>query len=189
MGSSEPRPLRIYLGAVALSGGVSLAISAAGAARTPHPAAWLALAALGVLTGGFKANVAMTAAQIAIDDTFFMAIAVLFGPGPATIAVASSAFVLPVRRRRPLRQIIFNTSALAGSMWTAASTFFALAGVEPLALSSTPAASIILPMIALCAVYFAFNSGLMAIVIGLDTGQSPVDVWRRHFQWLSISYF
>jgi len=189
MGSSAPRPLRIYLGAVALFGGITLAAAAFGAARTPHAAAWVALAALGVLTGGFKANVAMTAAQIAIDDTFFMAIAVLFGPGPATLAVAASGFVLPVRRRRPLRQIIFNTSALAVSMSAAAWTFFALARVEPLALTATPAASIVMPMVALCVVYFAFNSGLMAIVIGLDTGQSPVHVWRRHFQWLSISYF
>ena len=189
MGSSAPRRLRIYLGAVALFGGIALASASAGAARTPHPAAWLALAALGVLTGGFKANVAMTAAQIAIDDTFFMAIAVLFGPGPATLAVAASGFVLPVRRRRPIRQIVFNTSALAVSMSAAAWTFFALARVEPLAVNATPAVSIVMPMVALCVVYFAFNSGLMAVVIGLDTGQSPVEVWRRHFQWLSISYF
>src|SRR5437879_4421883 len=27
------------------------------------------------------------------------------------------------------------------------------------------------------------------IAVGLDTGQPAFDIWRRHFQWLSINYF
>ena len=38
------------------------------------------------------------------------------------------------------------------------------------------------------AVYFALNSGLTAIAVGLDTRQSPIQIWRRHFQGLSINY-
>jgi putative nucleotidyltransferase with HDIG domain len=190
--STDRRPsllLRPYLVAIGTAGVCVLVDAAVTSWSSPYPWAWLALATLAVLTGSFKLNFAANSADIAIDDTFFMAIAVLFGPGPSTLAVAASGFVLPARRRRPLRQIVFNTSALAVSMWGASRTFFVLAGVEPLATGHAPIASLVGPMVALCAVYFALNSGLTAIVIGLDSRQSPLVIWRNHFQWLSISYF
>src|SRR5205807_10637264 len=130
--------LRPYLIAVAIAGGCTLVAGAIGAVRTPHPIAWLALAAIAVATGSFKANVAATSAQIAIDDTFYIAIAILFGPGPATIPIALSAFILPVRRRRPLRMIVFNTASLALLVWVGARFFVLAVGVESLASSHVP---------------------------------------------------
>src|ERR1043166_6004677 len=109
----RPSPLlRPYLLAVATAGACVLVDAAIGAAFTPYTVAWLALGAIAVATGSFKLNFAGNAADIAIDDTFFMAVAVLFGPGPATLAVAASGFALPVRRRRPMRQIVFNTAGV-----------------------------------------------------------------------------
>ncbi|HEY6214193.1 MAG TPA: hypothetical protein VIW45_17985, partial [Vicinamibacterales bacterium] len=124
--------LRPYLIAVATAGVCVLIDGAIAAARTPYFFAWLALAAMAVATGSFRLNFAGTVADFAIDDTFFMAIAMLFGPGPATLAAAACGFVLPVRRRRAPRQIIFNTASLALSMWTASRAFFLIARVEPL---------------------------------------------------------
>jgi hypothetical protein len=37
-------------------------------------------------------------------------------------------------------------------------------------------------------VSFAVNSGLTAIVVGLDSWQSPIGIWRRHFRWLWVGY-
>ena len=37
-------------------------------------------------------------------------------------------------------------------------------------------------------IYFALNSGLIATAVGLESRQSPMDIWRRHFQWLGIGY-
>ena len=37
-------------------------------------------------------------------------------------------------------------------------------------------------------IYFALNSGLIATAVGLESGQSPLDIWRRHFQWLGLGY-
>src|SRR5207237_4489135 len=111
--------------------------------------AWLALAAIAVCTGSFNLNFAANGAQIAIDDMCYMAIAMLFGPGPATLAIAVGAFALPVRRRRPIRQIVFNTASLAVSMWAAAHVFFLISRVEPLAVGHTPMATLVLPLLAL----------------------------------------
>jgi hypothetical protein len=37
-------------------------------------------------------------------------------------------------------------------------------------------------------IYFVMNSGLTAIAVGLEAGQSPIAIWRQHFQWLSLGY-
>src|SRR5581483_3629961 len=178
-----------YVRTVAVLGGAVLAYAIVLSLRTPHAGAWLALSAAAIATGSFKLNFASIAADIAIDDTFFIAIALLFGPGPATLATAAGGFVLPVRRRRPLRQIAFNTASLAVAMWAASETFFLVARVQPLVISGAPIASLVLPLLLLTAVYFGLNSGLTAVAIGFDTRQSPLAVWQQHFRWVSVGYF
>ncbi|HXD75931.1 MAG TPA: HD domain-containing phosphohydrolase, partial [Vicinamibacterales bacterium] len=37
--------------------------------------------------------------------------------------------------------------------------------------------------------YFAFNCGLVAIAVALESRQSLLYVWRKHFLWLGIGYF
>jgi putative nucleotidyltransferase with HDIG domain len=180
--------LRVYLRAVVLAGAVVLVDAAFHAVRTPHPLGWLALAGLAMLTGSFRLNFASVSADIAIDDTFFITTALLFGPGPATLSIAAGVFFFSVRRRKPARQIAFNTAALAVSMWAGSHAFFLAAGVAPLSLSKPSLGPLILPLLAMTAVYFALNSGLTAIAVGLDARQSPIQIWRRNFQWLSISY-
>jgi putative nucleotidyltransferase with HDIG domain len=93
-----------------------------------------------------------------------------------------------IRRQWPARQILFNAAALAISMWVAGRTFFALAGVTPLAIGHAPVAHLVGPVVALTIVYFALNSGMTAVAIGLDSGQRPIEVWNRHFQWLWVGY-
>jgi len=47
---------------------------------------------------------------------------------------------------------------------------------------------LVAPLVAYVVVYFVLNSGFTAIAIGLDTRQSPSEVWRRNFRWLWIGY-
>jgi putative nucleotidyltransferase with HDIG domain len=180
--------LRVYLRAVVLVGAVVLVDAAFHAVRTPHPIGWLVLAGLAMLTGSFRLNFASVSADIAIDDTFFITTALLFGPGPATLSIAAGVFFFSVRRRKPVRQIAFNTAALAVSMWVGSHAFFLAAGVAPLSQAKPSLGALVLPLLAMTAVYFALNSGLTAIAVGLDARQSPIQIWRRNFQWLSISY-
>jgi putative nucleotidyltransferase with HDIG domain len=187
--SSSPRALRAYLTVVVTTGALVIVVSAVTAARTPHPLGWLALAALAMLTGSFRLNFASVSANIAIDDTFLFTAALLFGPGPAALAIAAGGFIPSWRRRKPARQIAFNTAAPAISMWVATQTFFLIARIPPLAQTMPPIASLVMPLLAFTVVHFALNSGLIAIAVGLDTRQSPVQIWRGHFQWLSIGYF
>ncbi|HEY3042871.1 MAG TPA: HD domain-containing phosphohydrolase [Vicinamibacterales bacterium] len=186
--TGSPRALVLYLRVVLAAGALAVFASTLTAVGTPHPLWWLGLAGLAIVTGSFRVNFASISADIAIDDTFFITTAILFGPGPGTLAIAASGLILSTRRRKPIRQIAFNAASLAVSMWIAAHAFFAIAGVPPLIEAIPHLSGLVVPLLALTIVYFLLNSGLTAVAVGLDTGQSPFQIWRDHFQWVSISY-
>jgi putative nucleotidyltransferase with HDIG domain len=180
--------IRLYLQVVVGVGSLVLVQAVFGAARTPQPVAWLSLVALALLSGWFRLSVKSVSATVGIDDTFCIAAALLFGPSVATLAVAAHSVVYTLRRRRPLAQVAFNAASLALSMWCSASTFFALARVGPLAFAHAAITPLVAPLLALTAVYFVLNSGLTATAVGLDSGQSPVAIWKQNFRWLWVGY-
>ncbi len=182
------RVLRLYLQVVIAAGSVVLGQSVWGAAHTPHPAAWLTLAGLALVCGWFRLSFKSVSATIGIDDTFCIATALLFGPAPATLAIAAHSLLYSIRRRRPLRQMAFNVAALALAMSGSANTFFRLAGVGPLAIANAPITPLVGPLLALTIVYFVLNSGLTAVAVGLDSRQSPVQIWKQNFRWLWVGY-
>ena len=182
------RLLRAYLSTVAAAGAVVLVYSLVAAVRSPLPLAWLALGGLALVLGCFRLRFSSVSANISIDDTFLISTALLFGPAPATLSIGFGALLLCWRRKRPLRQLTFNTASLALSMWASASTFFALSGVEPLAIGQAPITPLVAPLLALTLVYFVLNSGLTAVAIALDSRQSPVEVWKKNFRWLWLGY-
>jgi putative nucleotidyltransferase with HDIG domain len=186
--TTESRALRAYLLIVVSAGALALAQSATGVGGTPNPLACLGLVGLVLLAGWFRLTFMGGSATVGIDDTFLIGIALLFGTAPATLAIAGTALVFSLRRRKPFKQLAFNVAALSIAMWVAVRTFFALARVEPLARTHAPIAPLVLPLFAMAVVFFAINSGLTAVVVGLDSRQSPIGIWRRNFGWLWVGY-
>lgn len=185
---SRSAGLQVYLWAVAAAGAAVLVASVLRLPQSPRPALWSVFAALAIAAGVFTLKIAPVSATVSVSDTFFIASAVLFGPAPATIAVAIASCVVSVGRRHHWQRVAFNTSAPALSMWAGGSAYFAITGLPPLAGAPQPIASVPLPLVCLTAVYFALNSGLTAAAIGLDVGEPPHRIWRQHFLWLSINY-
>ncbi len=181
------RALRLYVAVVLVAGACVIADAAIAAFYTPRPLQWVGLSVLALAAGFFRVRVSSVSADIAVDDAFFIATALLFGPGPATLAIALSAVV--ARYRRQLRQLLFNAATFAVSMWTAAHVFFLLAGVRPLAIGHTAVAPLVLPLMTMAAVFFAANSTLIAVAVGLDARRSPLEIWRHHFGWIAVGYF
>jgi putative nucleotidyltransferase with HDIG domain len=169
--------------------GVAVLVHAAvTSVRTPEPLGWLTLAALAMVAGTFRLNFASVSANISIADTFFITIALLFGPGPAALSIAAGGCFSTWRRRAPWRQIAFNTAAPAISLWLATLVFYRIARIAPLASADVPLDHIIFPLLWATAVYFVLNSGMVAAAVGFDTRQSPVAIWMQHFSWLGLSY-
>jgi len=170
-------------------GGTVVLYSLASLPHMPHPLEWFLFAALAMLTATFTIKFSAVDASIAVDDTFVIVSAMLFGPGPAAVALAANSAALSWRRGDNWRRWAFNAVEPAVSLWAGAEIFFFLGRVPPLSISDAPMGPLIGPLLCLVALYFVLNSGLTAIAVGLDTRQSPFVIWRKHFLWLSLSYF
>jgi putative nucleotidyltransferase with HDIG domain len=185
---ASSRALRLYVAVVIVVGGVALAKSIGALVAAPPQWQWILFAACGILTGSFTINIVSVSASISVADTFFIAAAMLFGPGAAAVAMAADTGILSFRKGHRWDRIAFNTAGPALSIWIAGRVFFLLAGVEPLSRSGAPPATVIGPLFCLAVVYFLLNSGLTAVAIGLDARRAPLTIWRQHFFWLSIGY-
>ncbi len=152
-----------------------------------HSYEWLLFAALGMLAGSLTIRVASVEASISVADTFFIAAAMLFGPAPATAAIALDSLVLSARKKHGAVRIGFNVAASSLSLWIAAHAFFAIARTGPLA-STGVAMAPVGALIALTIIYFVLNSSLIAVAVALESSQNPFVVWREHFLWLGIGY-
>ena len=184
------KSLRVWIQLVATLGVLVILQSLVSLQTTPHRYEWLFFAALAVLTGSFSMKIGSVSASVTIADTFFITTALMFGPAPATLAIAVGTFVASWRRGHDRERVAFNTATTSLSIWAGSHVFFLFAGVPPLAnASQVPAGQVIGPLLALTAVYFLTNSGLIAVAIGFDARRSPIAVWREHFLWLSTSYF
>jgi putative nucleotidyltransferase with HDIG domain len=86
-----------------------------------------------------------------------------------------------VRRRAGIgvRRLLFNATAPSLSLWAGAQVFQFMGGHAYGTGASSETTTVILPLVALTAVYFGLNSGLIAQAISLDTGAPFVTVWRR----------
>jgi len=181
--------LRVYLAGVLTFGAIVLALSVRDAVGTAS-LGWLVFAALAIVTSSFKLDFASVSATISVSDTFFITTALLFGPGPAALAIALDSLVFSCRKGDSWVRMGFNVAAPAISLWAGAQVCFALAGVGPLEIGSTHTAvgALAVPLIALTLVYFLLNSGMTAMAVALDSRQAPFLVWTRHFMWVSVGY-
>src|SRR6185436_9789114 len=128
--------------------------------------------------------------SISVADTFFVTCGLLYGPSAAAVAIAVDSLVLSlIRRRHGLERGLFNTLGATLSMFVAAKAFFALAGVKPLADSHAPITALIFPLLLLALLYFTLNTGIVAVAVALESRQSLLQVWKKHFLWLGTGYF
>ncbi len=186
----SPAALRLYVQIMVVIGGLMVVHSIASLPSAPHPLEWTAFAFLALVTGSFTIRVASIEATMSASDTFAIASALLFGPAPATVALAVLSSVMSWRRGHGWTRLSFNAVAPALSLWVAAQVFFLIARVAPLSESQPSAAALIVPLFCFTVVFFGLNTGLTAIAIGLESKRSPATVWRQHFLllWLSLSY-
>lgn len=180
--------LALYTSSVIAVGGLVVLASIAGLAEAPHLVEWFFFALFAILTGMIR--IASIEASISVSDTFFITSAMLFGPAPATVALALDGFVFSWRRRHSWQRVAFNAVAPALAMWAAAHAFFALSDVRPLsvAIEHVVVGGLLLPLLCLTVIYFLLNSGLTAVAVGLESGRSAFQVWRSHFLGLALAY-
>ena len=153
---------------------------------------WLVLAALTLLSGSFTIKVPKLPARLSVSETFVFASVLLFGTCAGTLTVALDILVASLRfkhrSREPIR-VVFNVCAAAVSIWAAGHIFYGLSGISPLSEAMVRLPEFFLPLIALAASYFIFNSVFVALALALERTANAFAIWKNNFLWLSVNYF
>jgi putative nucleotidyltransferase with HDIG domain len=181
--------IRWYVAVICLLGGAAITASLVRLPSSPHPFEWTLFAAMSLLAGRLLIKFPGVDAHISMSDTFFITSSVLFGPAPATVAMAADSLVIAWRRGWRTRQILFNGASCPLSLWIGAEVFFGMTGTGPLYTAAISADTVVIPLACFATVYFVLNSGLTAIAVAIEKRISPLAVWRGHGLVIAINYF
>lgn len=106
---------------------------------------------------------------------------ITLGLWPAMIVAVVSGATSAGVTRDPLK-VVFNISNALVSTFVAGLVFFALTPGE------TGLATQIVPAFVATAVDFFINTGTLAAIVALSTGDRPLAVWRQNYQWAFPGY-
>jgi putative nucleotidyltransferase with HDIG domain len=182
-------PIRLYVGVVCAIGAIVVVRSALQLPASPHAAEWATFAALAFIAGRFVLKFPGIDAHISVSDTFFITSCVLFGPAPATVAMALDSIVIGLRRGWRPRQVLFNGASSPLSLWIGAEVFFRVMGGGPLYGAPIAADSVVFPLACFATVYFLLNSGLTAFAVAIEKQISAATVWQKHLTVITVNYF
>jgi len=182
-------PLNVYVGAIVVAGAAVLGWSAIRLPATPYATEWGVLAALALCASRFPLRVPGRNMHYSISDTFFIASAILFGPGPATLTIAIDSILLThAFKTFSLRRLLFNLGAPALALWSGAQVFRLLFGPQPLFRMPVALDTLVVPIACFATVYYVLNAGLISLAIALEKRVSLVAVWRSNFATMAVNY-
>jgi diguanylate cyclase (GGDEF)-like protein/putative nucleotidyltransferase with HDIG domain len=183
--------VRAYVSAVVIVGLGTIAYCIHALSVNPIGTQWFTLAALTLLTGSFTVKVPSINAHISVSETFVFASVLLFGPAAGAMTVLLECLVINfwIKHGRPVHRILFNITAPAIAIWISGSVFFLISDIELYSIKETPLHTLFLPLVVFTTLYFLLNSSLVAIALGLETQESPFQIWWKNFTWLSVNYF
>ena len=196
--SQLSRTGRIYVRAVSILGFLAAGEALFQLLGSPLRPQWILLALLTLISGSASVKLPWAHVSISISEAFVFTAVLLYGPAAGTLTVVLDCLVISfwISKRRPeFERALFNIAAPALSVWCSAHLFFYIAGIPPLgnrapSLDPTGELGAILPSLVLFAVvYFGLNSWLVAFVIAIEKRETPWQVWRLNFVWLSLNYF
>jgi putative nucleotidyltransferase with HDIG domain len=186
---------RLYVWSVILLGALAVTHAGLEVVREFPGVPWLVVAGLTLISGIATIRLPNVQAEISISETFLFSAVLIFGPSAGVITVLLDAAIINLKmasRGLGLERGLFNLAAPSLALWLGANCI-QLAGLPPAASlpkgESLALPRLIGPLVAFTLVYFAFNSGLVAVAIGLAKRVSPYRVWRKHFAWLALNYF
>ena len=157
---------------------------------------WLVLAGLTIVSGAATVRLPNVKAAISISETFVFSAVLIFGPGAGVLTVLLDAAIIHVKmatkgKAPRFDRTLFNLAAPSLAVWLGGNVM-TFAGVPPVQhWDGAPIGlqQLVPPLVGFAAVYFAFNSGLVATAIGIAQRVSPYKIWHDHFAWLSLNYF
>ena len=127
--------------------------------RPPSPA-WLALAALTVLTGSFTVKIPGLVARLSVSEPFVFAATLWFGPSVGAVTAALDALIMSLWLLPTLKtfyRVAFNVSVLVISIWVASQGFFYLAQIDPRAPVYNSLEQFVLPAVSIHSLFISLE--------------------------------
>ena len=193
--SKLPRSAQLFLALVILLGGVAAAF----ATIAPVPkadAAWWELGLYLVLAAGASSKKIRLMRHHSAEDHVSLSLGYVltctallrFGPAAAVLVSAFGSLsqsLFPISKRQPAHQLLFNVCTAVVETWAAGLVFLWL-NQHTLTLRNPGT----YPAVAgFSLTYFLLNTGGVAVIVALCTGQRPLTLWRETFFWTAPSYF
>ncbi len=143
---------------------------------------WAGLAVLiGIAAAGERLAIQFQSgrAGLSVASIPIVAMVPLFGPSVATAATAFSELAghFLLRRNRLLIKQVFNTAQFTIAIGLGSIVYNVFGG--PVSSASFDLVTTLIPMGGLILAYFLTNTGLVSVVIALDTGRGVRDIWRK----------
>jgi putative nucleotidyltransferase with HDIG domain len=186
--AAPTRALPHFVAFVIVAGLVAILQSLLTLPTVPRAPEWLLLGVLAVACGSFTVRVPGVPVHASMSDTFLFTSVMLFGPAPATVAIAVDGLLCSWRRGHPADRVLFNAANPALGLFVGGHAFMFLVERGPSGLPLTTVEAVALPLAVMAGLHFLVNSAFTAIAAGLERGLSPFGVWHRHFAVFSLSH-
>lgn len=192
--SSYPWKAIVYVLIVIGAGLAASVASIRSVFLTPPPGNdWYYLTFLTLFSGFLSVRFQSIGARFSVSETFVFSGTLIYGQAVGTVLVLLDALVLSgkiwyTKRRLDVVQTPFNLAAPPLSVWLAASVLQSIAGPAPLTLESSVWV-FVYGLGVFTVLYFALNSGLVALAIALTRSSTPIDVLKDLGQtWWGIKH-
>jgi len=158
---------------------------------------WLFLVALTFVASSFSLEIPLVKGKpqtlaISMGDAFIFTSILLFGPEAAVIVAIIEGQTANSRAKiRRLYKRLFNVFQLAVVTFIVGQIFYALEGkAAPLDPIQVEDPGRLFVEVGLCAlIYFALNTGSVALAMALVSKRSFLKVWKENFVWAWATYF
>lgn len=182
MDSSRRIALRLFLLLVMLGGAAALAVSI----RAPLPPLPLAACGLALAIAAEAIAIALPGGGM-LSPGALVAVALLLvlGPGPSAWLMALAMLAVQgLWRRRPLWRVAFNAAALAACAAFGGAVLTAVGGAPGRMEGGRDAWGFVLAALA----HGGLNAVLVSVALGLSTGVSPLEAWRRSLRHAALHH-
>ena len=188
-GQTVARPVRLYVWAMVAAAALPIVYSLIEAGAIQAAPYWVGLAALTLFAGPFSIRVSSARATVSASETFVLALAILFGPAPATLTVVLDALVGSLwHREHSHYRLWFSVAERAIAVWLSAQLYYLLSGVEPLFLAPSPLGEVGLPLLAMAVSYFLLSGWFAGTAVWVDHYVSPFQILKERWTQLGLNF-
>jgi len=128
-------------------------------------------------------------AFISVSFAIIFAMTLLFGPEAVALASIITAINMSdIKHKIAWYKMLFSACNYIISAYVAGYVFVLTGGTIGI-ISAADFPLIIIPVIFASTIFFAINTGLIAVGLGFLHEESPVGIWRFDYQWLIPNYY